>query len=291
MNKRRDSFGHEIPAEHEGGAAVPARTAFSTVAFWRRFIIWPAALVAVVLLATGCAHTMHRPGGVPGVDTTGIDISGYDRKPPVAPDRPADLEPGEGAKVWKNGEGRVSHIQLASGGVLQFAYDSYGRIRLMKEPTGAILARKGNGRHWVLFHPNSEMTTFEGLVLIQSDYTVRVLAQDGAQRVFNPNGYIVELSVVNGNAAIREMTNPAGRVAQFSYDASGRLEVIRGFDGVVLLRKEDGWYRWSPGWSPFKVSYTVVYDQSDGSVVVRTPSAVITYSEEGVSEEKIEPQP
>lgn len=291
MNERRDSFSHEIPRVKEQSAGSPGRAHASTFSFWRRAIIVPAALLAVVLLASGCAHTMHRPGGVAGVDTSGIDISGYDRKPPVAPERPADLEPGQGAKVWKNSDGRASHIQLASGGVLQFAYDSYGRIKLMKEPTGAILARKGNGRHWVLFHPNGELTTFEGLVLIQADYTVRVLAQDGAQRVFNPNGYIVELSVVNGNAAIREMTDPRGRFAQFSYDASGRLEVIRGFDGVVLLRKDDGWYRWVPGWSPTKVSYTVMYDQSDGSVIVRTPSTVITYSEEGVSEEKVDPQP
>lgn len=287
MDKRRDSFSHTIPAVQEGGAAARARTAFNPVAFWHRFIILPAALVAVVLLAAGCAHTLHRPGGVVGVDTTGIDLSGYDRKPTVAPERPADLEFGQGAKVWKNSEGRVSHIQLASGGVLQFAYDSYGRIKLMKEPGGAILARKGNGRHWVLFHPNGELTTFEGLVLIQADYTVRVLAQDGAQRVFNPNGYTVELSVLNNNAAIREMTDPAGRVAQFSYNASGRLEVIRGFDGVVLLRRDNGWYRWVPGWSPTKVSYTVTYDQSDGSVIVRTPSTVITYSEDGVSEERL----
>lgn len=251
----------------------------------RRFALVPAALLAFTLLGSGCAHVPPPRVGPDPVCGKAVELNGRSLKPPVAPERAADAEP-QGAKIWKDSEGRITAVQMASGGVLLLEYDQYGKVKLMQEPTGAVYARHDNCRNWAGFLTNGERSPFEGVVMVGNDYTVRVLHQDGSQRVYNPSGYVVEIVETASFTAVKEITDPRGRVAQFDYDAGGEPQTIRTFDRSVLFKKDGKWYSWAPGWgSAVEVQYSIERDE-DGSVTVTTPATVTTYSVSGMRVER-----
>jgi len=252
---------------------------------WRRFALVPLALLA---FAAGCAHVPPPRLGPDPACGAPVELDGRSLKPPVAPTRAADAEP-QGAKVWKDSDGRITAMQMASGGVILVEYDQYGKIKLLQEPNGTLFARRDNCRNWSGFLPNGERSPFEGAVMIDGDYKVRLLHQDGSQRVYNPNGYVVEVIEGAQFTFIKDITDPRGRVAQFDYDAHGDPKTIRMFDGSVLFKKDDGkWYQWSHSMpSAVVVSYTVERDE-DGNVTVTTAATVVTYSVSGMRVERVD---
>lgn len=232
--------------------------------------------VALAFMLSGCAHHAVRLDGNQAMVTT-------------SPLRPPDVLTSEGARVWKDADGRVTQLKLFSGPVFHFGYDKHGQVNIVREPDGAYLVRNGT-REWSRRHPNGTISPYYGLVYVGNRYEVKYLLDDGTQIIWNANGYVVEIDKVEGESLIKKVSNSRGRISTIYYDAAGEPFSITTFDGFVLTRDEAGkWYRSVPGARrETLVPYTVERDPDSGYVTLTTPKVRVIYRTDGVREEKVD---
>jgi hypothetical protein len=238
-------------------------------------------LIALMLplFLSGCASLGTARLGGSSIQAANIQVS-----PPRSP----DLVTTDGARIWKDKQGRVEYLKQFSGPVFHFGYDKFGQINKVTEPSGAELTRKGP-REWQRRNPNGTTSGVYGIVMIGNSNEVKYLYDDGSQTIYNGNGYVVEIEKVEGNDLITRVIDTKGRASQIHYDAEAAPFSITTFDGFVLTQGEDGkWYRSTPGSSrETLVPYTVVRDPDSGYVILRTPSVIVIYQDNGVHEERI----
>jgi hypothetical protein len=237
-------------------------------------------ILMLPVLLSGCAVGLHgRLGNPPSVQSANIQVSPASKPDEVTTD---------GARIWKDDKGRVEYLKVFSGPVFRFHYDKFGQIDKVIEPSGAVLKRKA-GREWQRTNPDGTTTGVYGIVMVGNSFDVRYLYDDGSQTIYNGNGYVVETESVDGNTLIKRVTDTKGRASDIRYDADGKPYSIKTFDGALLTESDDGkWYRTLPGSTrETVVPYTVVRDPDSGYVILRTPSVIVIYQDDGVREEHI----
>src|SRR4051812_48451696 len=84
-------------------------------------------LIALMLplLLSGCA-TFGTRFGVSSPNTQNANIQ-------ISPLRAPDQITTDGARIWKNKQGRIENIKLFSGPVFAFGYDKFGQINQVIE--------------------------------------------------------------------------------------------------------------------------------------------------------------
>jgi uncharacterized protein RhaS with RHS repeats len=107
--------------------------------------------------------------------------------------------------------------------------------------------------------------------------------QDGAQRIYTPDGFVVQLMLTTGIVTIKDITDPTGRLLRFEYDANGQPTQIQLFDHSILAKQKDGrWYHYTPpGWWA-KAFPCTVERNDEGTVTITTPSTIVTCSISGI---------
>jgi RHS repeat-associated protein len=124
---------------------------------------------------------------------------------------------------------------------------SYG-ISLTEQSTGHILLRTGKGRrklyrldNGVYLSPRGDYSTLTKNI----DNTFSLIKRDGREYLFSSEGLLLSIIDRNDNSMqftydnnlLTTITDAAGRITGFSYDASGKLVTITGPDGKIYSFK------------------------------------------------------